>query len=200
MPPNRESIRISFRLKQKDRDIMSAFLAYHVHNVISFAVERYLHHTPGTLPIPPFEPVDEVMYRAITVYKDTEPELYQFFSSVSRGSRCEVSKRLIRHAMETCDIREFLESHKAQEAPSNMAQESLSPTTKPDVPFSTVPRKKKRRKKKRRNKPAESLASSLPQENKAVPPIAYPKTEKGLPQIAQAPIAHDEDDNILDLI
>ena len=200
MPPNRESIRISFRLKKKDRDIMSAFLAYHVHTVITFAVERYLHHTPETLPVPPFEPVDEVMYRAVTVYKDAEPELYQFFSSVTRGSRCEVTKRLIRHAMETCDIREFLESKKAEEVPAVMTQEAPSPTMKPDTPSSTVPRKKKRRKKKRRNNTAESSTSSLHQDNKTVPPTAHPQTEKNVPQIVQAPIAHDEDDTILDLI
>lgn len=200
MPPNRESIRISFRLKKKDRDIMSAFLAFHVHTVITFAVERYLNHTSETLPVPPFEPTNEVMYRAVTVYKDTEPELYQFFSSVTRGSRCEVSKRLIRHAMETCDIREFLASNKPEEAPAVTAQASPSPTMKPDEPFSTVPRKKKRRKKKRRNNTAESPAPSFRQESKNVSPTAYPQTEKSVPQIMQAPIAHDEDDNILDLI
>ena len=101
--------RMHIRLGDKDGDLILLGSWYRITEMVRHAIHYYLGKTDEKIPLPPYgEKIPkEAIYTAL-LYPETDSEEIKFLESIPKGFRSTAVKRLLRHAMEKCDLRPIL--------------------------------------------------------------------------------------------
>ena len=106
-----EVIRFHLRLGQKDGDLILLGSKYRITKMVRHAIQFYLGKADERIPLPPYnEKVPKDVVYSILLYPETDSEEIAFLQSVPNGYRSAVMKRLLRYAMEQCDLRLIMEN------------------------------------------------------------------------------------------
>lgn len=110
-------MRFSIRLGNKDRDIILLTHCYQASDLLRRAISFYLGDRQSAIPLSPLETVPNSATVYFVLERDADAGYREFLESVPPGNRATVVKLLIRHAMEQCDIRPYMDSERnAQDA------------------------------------------------------------------------------------
>ena len=101
--------RMHIRLGDKDGDLILLGSWYRITEMVRHAIHYYLGQTDEKISLPPYseEIPKEAIYTAL-FYPEKDSEEIEFLESIPNGFRSTVVKRLLRHAMEKCDLRPIL--------------------------------------------------------------------------------------------
>lgn len=101
--------RMHIRLGDKDGDLILLGSWYRITEMVRHAIHYYLGQTDEKISLPPYseEIPKEAIYTAL-FYPEKDSEEIEFLESIPNGFRSTVVKRLLRHAMERCDLRPIL--------------------------------------------------------------------------------------------
>ena len=103
--------RMHIRLGDKDGDLILLGSWYRITEMVRHAIHYYLGKTDEKILLPPYseEIPNEAIYTAL-FYPEKDSEEIEFLESIPNGFRSTVVKRLLRHAMERCDLRPILKN------------------------------------------------------------------------------------------
>lgn len=108
----KEKLRIAVYFGNYDRDLILLLMQVmqgNLADMVRLAFRYYLGKTNEKIPLPPVVPIPHRTTTSISLYYDNEDdkELIEFLLSIKKGFRSTVIKRLLRYAMEQCDLRSF---------------------------------------------------------------------------------------------
>lgn len=101
-------IRVTLRLGPYDGDLILLGKQYRISEMVRIAIRYYLGISEERIPLPPMLEVPEETVYAVSFSESKSPEIVAFLSSLPSGYRSTIIKRLLRYAMEQCDIRSLL--------------------------------------------------------------------------------------------
>lgn len=130
-----DRIKVTLRMGPNDEDLILLTSYYQLKQALIFAVRKYLNRSTGTLSLPPPTNVPTNTWHQATIYKQANPDVYQFLKGIPERKRTTVIKRLLRHATEECDLRSLLEPQQrrtqAKSMVKDMPQEAAERPQKP---------------------------------------------------------------------
>ena len=104
-------IRFHLRLGQKDGDLILLGSKYRITKMVRHAIQFYLGKTDERIPLPPYnEKVPKMLFTQFFSIRKQILRKLRFLQSVPNGYRSAVMKRLLRYAMEQCDLRLIMEN------------------------------------------------------------------------------------------
>lgn len=126
-------IRVTLRLGPHDGDLILLGKQYRLSEMVRIAIRYYLGLSDERIPLPPMVEVPEETVYAVSFSESTSPEIVAFLSSLPSGYRSTIIKRLLRYAMEQCDIRVLMTRKSVVRKRKKTSGKSKCPETKPNT-------------------------------------------------------------------
>lgn len=109
----KEKLCIAVYLGNYDGDLILLLMQGNLADMVRLAFRYFLGKKNEKIPLPPVVPIPHQATTSISLYYDNEDdkELIEFLLSIKKGFRSTVIKRLLRYAMEQCDLRSFAQDN-----------------------------------------------------------------------------------------
>lgn len=125
-------IRVTLRLGPHDGDLILLGKQYRLSEMVRIAIRYYLGLSNEKIPLPPMAEVPEETVYAVSFSESTSPEIVAFLSSLPSGYRSTIIKRLLRYAMEQCDIRILMTRKSVVRKRKKTSGKSKEPEARPN--------------------------------------------------------------------